>query len=476
MIQIHIFVFPALITLPLVRGKFVSFGTMELIPLQNLSQYLLHVLFPNSPMGSRCTSLHDPRVDGSSPAWLHNWTKPKKKSLCVIPDALYHHRDVSRFQINPIVEYRAWKLFGDSSNPFQATYELVCNIDVPIFGRCFPVPRTSKKPLSEVQKLSIVRVMQSKKAEGDHDFVYQNKQSLNGQPALVLQTCYFRLTNFRGAPIKIDDIVKEVPKENYDPRSPMMVRADEVVFESKGKKSCNRSIWFDSEISSSGGCVKHQNTSQLQSTNDEALFCMPKNDVFKHKLPSITPYVLMQPKDDCKEGYDLIDSILKHRIGSLLACDGHICNWVGNMKKLEAEFVRLQNMHKKWMWPVLCKVEMSKIFEKTREEHNHSPYKPRAEKDRTLPSIWKSFANGCESKYSEEYTSKPRLEAFLFSEKGKSSISDKLPHIKNSPTKFISEHSDRTWKELLKGEDGPWKRAKIDYQLKSHSKDRSSSW
>eukprot|EP00804_Cyclotella_cryptica_P006252 CCRYP_010105-RA/>CCRYP_010105-RA protein AED:0.46 eAED:0.46 QI:66/1/0.5/1/1/0/2/0/63 len=62
-------------------------------------------------MGSRCHSLHDPRVSGSNPAWLERCTKPKKASLCIIPDSLYHHREISSFQTNPIVDYRTWNMF-----------------------------------------------------------------------------------------------------------------------------------------------------------------------------------------------------------------------------------------------------------------------------------------------------------------------------------------------------------------------------
>jgi hypothetical protein len=104
-----------------------------------------------SPMGSRCNSLHDPRVTGSSPAWLELYTKPKKGS--VIPDRLYYDRDSSSFQVNPIIGYHQCKLIGNS-NTFEAAYNLVCNLGVPVFDTCFVLPKQSSK-LDKVQELCI---------------------------------------------------------------------------------------------------------------------------------------------------------------------------------------------------------------------------------------------------------------------------------------------------------------------------------
>jgi hypothetical protein len=432
-----------------------------------LTHYLQ--IFSRSPMGHRCQSLHDPRVEGCNAFWLDRCVKPKRKELCVIPDALYHHRENSMFQHNPIVDYHTSKQFGNESNAFETSYNLVCNNHVPVFDKRFVLPVPSRK-LSNVQKLCIVRAMQAGNGPAYHNFTYQNKQSLQGQPCMILQTRYFRLPKLNTrAPINLEDIVHEVSSHEYNQLvmviPSMMVRADEIVFESKGKHNCNRSIWFDACISSSNRIAK-QDMGYLQSCNDKGLFCMPKNYMFQTNLPSITPHILMQPKDDCKEGYQLIDSILKDLISKLLTDSEYICNYTGDIDALQADFDRLQNTNKAWSWPALSNEDMSKIFQKTREEHTSNAYVPHAEKaNDVLPSIWSAF---CSTLNDVEATmSKPRLDVFctITSKHTNGDVSydakdAKVARITNSFTTFVSRHSEDTWKELLMGNDGAWHRAK----------------
>jgi hypothetical protein len=416
-----------------------------------------------SPMGSRCNSLHDPRVTGSSPAWLELYTKPKKGS--VIPDGLYYDRDSSSFQVNPIIGYHQCKLIGNS-NTFEAAYNLVCNLGVPVFDTCFVLPKQSSK-LDKVQELCIVRVMHKKQDPSDYNFLYSNKFWLNGQPCMVLQTRYFRLfpLNPNGAAIKLEDIIMEISVAEYDSTRHDMIRADEVVFESKGRFNCNHSIWFDAIIQrehpGSRGNTKSQNYNELWNIDDKALFCMPKNSKFLSSLPTITPYVLMQPKDDCKEGHDLIDAIIEHRIGSLLTSQGYQYYWINNIEALQADFSRLLKITEKWVWPKLSRERMDAIFQKTREEHNKSKYAPLAtcNKDATLPAIWNSFVSSLDTNGPHQ---KKRLDVFVAVTSKDVKLKDELPHITNSRTKFISHESEATWKELLLGEKGAWKKAKLD--------------
>lgn len=433
-------------------------------------------------MGNRCNSLHDPHVAGSNASWLNQFTKPKRKSLCAIPDPLLYHRDLSMFQQNPIVDHRVWSLFGDEKNDFEVSYKLVCNIEVPVFHPRFVLPQPSTK-LHEVYKLCIVRKMQAEKGPASHNFTYQNKQSLNGQPCLVLQTRYFRLLSIKpDAPNKIDNLVQEISVSEYDRNHIMMIRADEIVFESKGKYNCNHSIWFDADISSSHGSAKHHDIGCLQSFHDKALFCMPKNSIFQLSLPPITPHVLMQPKDDSKEGHRLIDDVLKHRICDLLTSHKIICNNGTDIEAIRADFARLRNADKKWMWPPLNDEEVRKIFQGTREEHTNHAYVPRTgEAGDILPSIWSAFCSSVIDN-GEQNEFKPRLDVFcsITSKRVKHSCSKgaKLPHIMSSTTEFVSAHSEQTWKELLWGIDGPWHRAKQQYTATAcgSNKIRSTSW
>ena len=72
---------------------------------------------------------------------------------------------------------------------------------------------------------------------------------LNGQPCMVLQTRYFRLldiNNLQHANITSSEVAVEVSLENYHAgklASPeAFVCAQEVVFDSKGKRTCNLSM------------------------------------------------------------------------------------------------------------------------------------------------------------------------------------------------------------------------------------------
>ena len=300
-------------------------------------------------------------------------------------------------------------------------------------------------------------------------FTYSNKQSVNGQPCLVLQTRYFRLLHLKAnVLIKIEELVQEVAPSKYYPRTHTVVRADEIVFESKGMHNCNRSIWFDADVKNSSGNIK----SAIQSDYSKALFCMPKNDIFRHNLPSVTPHVLMQSKDDCSEGCNLIDSILKHRIGSILASKGFICGWASNIDDLHQDFLRLQNSSKKWMWKPLSKDKVNAIFQEPKEKHAGRDYIPAIDSNaKVLPSIWSAFVKDYDAKHR-------RLEVFVSI--GNNSLTkhdDGVPRITNSPTTFDSSHSEHMSRQLLHGQDGPFLRAYEAFLLESSygSKSRSSS-
>lgn len=68
-------------------------------------------------------------------------------------------------------------------------------------------------------------------------FLYSPTHCLNGQPCMILQTRYFRIV---GGP----NVIEEASITEYSQGSNhcIIVRADEVAFDSKGKRSCNRSM------------------------------------------------------------------------------------------------------------------------------------------------------------------------------------------------------------------------------------------
>ena len=53
----------------------------------------------------------------------------------------------------------------------------------------------------------------------------------------------------------------------------------------------------------------------------------------------------MKPKDDCKEGHDLIDAIPENHIGSLLTSRGYQYNWIDNIATLDTDFSLFAQNH-----------------------------------------------------------------------------------------------------------------------------------
>jgi hypothetical protein len=392
----------------------------------------IHLQILHSPMGSRCTSLHDPRVAGPYPSWLELCTKPKRSSLCAIPDRLYHDRDVSRFQDNPIIDYHNWKSYGKTQDPFGDSYDLITA------GLLKQSDQDRAVTVTKIHKLAIVRAMEAEKTEDEINFLYSNKMTADNEPCLVLKTRYFRLAHLEaGSYVRIEDIVQEVPATDCLG----VIQANETVFESKGMANCNRSILFYRRV---------------------------KGD---QELKSLGRHKLMQSKDDCEEGRLLIDSILKHCIQESLTSIGCQCDCNTDKAVLRADFLRLQMSGRKWLWPVHS--DRHKIFGKIYEEYVATEYKPRRDGDSryNLCDMWATFAHemGRESKQDKP---KGRLDVFRsLSAKRAKSKREEIPHIKNSSnTKAISCSSEEIWKELLLGDDGPYKNALHMFQSSSDTR------
>jgi hypothetical protein len=71
-------------------------------------------------------------------------------------------------------------------------YDLVCNINVPVFDSQYIAPEKTIK-LSEAHRLCIVCAMKKNQNASDYNAIYSNKHCLNGQACLMLQTHYFHL-------------------------------------------------------------------------------------------------------------------------------------------------------------------------------------------------------------------------------------------------------------------------------------------
>ncbi len=85
-----------------------------------------------------------------------------------------------------------------------------------------------------------------------------------------------------------------------------------------------------------------------------SLLCLPNNDEFEAAVyaMSTTPYVYMQPVDDNKAGYELLKSILTHRISIMLQANGFVLGGTPtDLQELEDKFVSMKEELLRSAWP-----------------------------------------------------------------------------------------------------------------------------
>lgn len=482
------------------------------------------------PYGHRCKNLHDPKIarndTDTNVIVLEHCTKAKRNGD-TIPDRLYHHQLNSTRQVNPLIAPSIWENCRPSDSrssganhgataddasrlDWMDTYNLVCNAAGPDTVSVFSKPtpssslmspprkgRTGSGPprysdivgatnmsepqvvgLGELQKLCIV--LQMRAMDATHlDFTYAPVDCMNGQPCMILQTRYFRisdLTHLQQSTISNDSIITEISSNVYHAgkfaNPNMFVCAQEVAFDSKGKRTCNLSIWFDTNITACS-TTKAKKVSKKDdpwhlADKSGALFCMPNNAEFERSFSFATPpYVSMQPVDDIQVGHDLVKSILEHRVASILLTRGFRFHELpAQLDKLGKDFARLKHDLERWAWPKTSNVDH---LSKTMETRNQTEYCPPISKDGqadNISAIWKSFATSLDAAHNGSGAApKKRLSVFQ-SILGKADSvveSTALPRIEPTSYKVFSSLSlaEATWREILLGEggnSGPWKK------------------
>lgn len=188
--------------------------------------------------------------------------KPAKNDP-FIPDPNYHYRMKGTLRENPVIDPNFWDKCRPNrefnhGDEFRDTMDMVCNNNVTVFPPTQSAPGnkqiTQVRPTahhvapSSVSYSSIVRNVSPTSQEATnlaivlkmvHNtvFTYTPTHYLNGQPCMILQTRYFQVGEGFG-------VVQEVSVVEYSQASnnDIIVRADEVVFDSKGKRSCNDSM------------------------------------------------------------------------------------------------------------------------------------------------------------------------------------------------------------------------------------------
>ena len=348
------------------------------------------------------------------------------------------------------------------------------------------------------------------------DYIFAPTHSLHSELCMVLQTRYFLMLDNNEEDDNQDSIaaaadkhtiVKEISLAEYKSRSTpwhsdyrfnenKVVVATEVAFAPKGDCNANVSIWFDAkpiklEPSQIKRCrrLKQKNKAQMRSCHkaphsNGALLCRTSAADFPSRSPpDIDPFVPMLPFEDSDENAKFMLAILEHRIDCLINEKlSRNCLGVALRKKqldnrirtLQATFAGMNHFHQKWIWP---KREGSEVVEESTlaPPCNIMPYIPsRKSKGSTSTclSLWHSFADtmtldatGAEQAPPNIMSSSEaggHLNVFQALDNGlpaSSAGSRRLPRIKPASRESDSANKENTWKEIILGADGKWKKA-----------------
>lgn len=205
-------------------------------------------------------------------------------------------------------------------------------------------------------------------------------------------------------------------------------------------------------------------------------FGMPNNEEFKTSFASAPtpPYVFMQPVDDIPSGHRMMVEILKHRVSVILDSRYEGVSFPKlslKLGSLRTDYVRLRKGLERWAWPETSDFSH---FSKPPETRNQMVYVPASVHETGTPeyavsAMYKSFKTNLDAvragfAAAANAVPKNRLGVFRsLPERPKAAAV--LPRIKpvdaaKSSSAFPGlSHSEATWRELLLGEDGPWKKA-----------------
>lgn len=349
------------------------------------------------------------------------------------------------------------------------------------------------------------------------DYTYAPTHSLHSELCMVLQTRYFLLINddeidvasiAAASNTNKDNIVKEISPSEYKSRTTpwnsdyhfsrnKVVMATEVAFAPKGEYNANVSIWFDAkpiklEPSQIKRCrrLKQKNKAQMRKGHraphsNGALLSRTSIADFPSRSPDIDPFVPMLPAQDDAMSESLMLAILDHRIDVLLS--NKLARWgVGvalrkkqldsRMQMLRGVYEGMNHFHQKWIWP---KREGSEVVDESTlaPPGNIMPYIPsRSYEGSMCVSVWDSFvdamgiATGSLASSDPRVVSKTkrsemcRLNTFQVLDNGlpvTTSLTRGMPRIKPTQPDEPDKDTDKenTWKEIVLGMDGKWKKA-----------------
>ena len=187
----------------------------------------------------------------------------------------------------------------------------------------------------------------------------------------------------------------------------------------------------------------------------------------------------MLPAEDKDENDKFMLAILDHRIDCLInekiSRNGHgdalrKMQLDKRMRTLHAAFAGMNHFHQKWVWP---KREGSEVVDESTlaPPCNIMPYIPsRSSRGSTCSSVWHSFVDTVTLDVTSSEQAPPKI---MSSEAGHLNVfqaldnglpassvgSRRIPRIKPSSHETDDDKENKTWREIVLGADGKWKKA-----------------
>ena len=373
----------------------------------NASFLFLSFLFCSSPFGKRCSSIHDPRVQGAYPSWLtHTETQGNTIATDINVDGLYQKNQNHILHGTPFGD-----LFSLEHDSWPDLYRIVCNLDGVATSSALPTlagaaassssawtvensagrRRTNIHPLC---KLKIALLMRGNNP--DWQYKYRPKHVIHDELCMVLQKRAFciKTTVITTEESTVTSVpfsqaaaaassqcyslgydVTEIPMESYKKEKHNHVLVHELAFGPDSDPQVSRpvSLFYNIDEQKVVECTSTQAkrfrwkrgikkkdspisgkapAKQLSSQNSNQQSQPPSAFSFMES------FVMIRPHD--KDAYELATAILEHRVAYMTK------ELIPNMKErhevlevmkqskrlLQNRFENLRKHWIAWSWPI----------------------------------------------------------------------------------------------------------------------------
>lgn len=437
----------------------------------------------HSPMGRRCSSIHDPRVMGGEPSWLPlTETQGNSMGTDINVEGLHQKRLHTVLFGNPFGEQ-----FSVDFDDWSDLYKLVTNT-TSSNKRRRRSSEINNNALSEVHKLSIALQMR-----GGHEFMYKYspRHIIFSELCMVLQTRAFCLEKKTGQAVPI-------ALSKFKAKNDKHVLVREIAFGPDADPTVRGvSLWFNVPNEKVQDCnpevAKRFRWKKQSKGDDSSNRSSKKSSVFDSR----ECFFMIRPTEKC--AFDLATAILQHRYDTLkaerLASVKERFLMLDHLKKEEAAMQKTFTNHKRhwiaWTYPVHSGRQhldedapvppVDPLYDPItdteavhhRHEHSQQGGRDHAPAEVVVGGatrrIWESFTSTMKILGDETVVPPPapsvshsRLPIFVRLSMGKPICADRsLPHITKShivveerkqherPKKSYAKQSERCWRSIL---------------------------